>query len=78
MSKLTPATDWPIGSKIVLLDAYMRNPIEVKVVAHWNAEHIGGEDARGIAYYAKTDRIVGFAANGKPVSALDEFDDVLM
>jgi hypothetical protein len=70
---VTPAANWPIGRRIVLLDAWLNNPREVKVTRHWNAEHIGAEDDRGIVYYAKTDRIEGFTK--PPVDP--DFADIL-
>ncbi len=61
MPTVTPSPDWPIGRRVVLLDAYLRNPIEVKVTKHANADHLITEDDRGVVYYARTDRITGFA-----------------
>ena len=73
--EITPASQWPIKRRIILLDAWMRNPIEVRVTKHWNDTHIGAEDDRGIVYFSRTDRIIGFAS--APASVFDEFDDLL-
>lgn len=64
----TSLANWPVGSRIILVDAWMRNPIEVKITRHWNAEHIGAEDSAGIVYYAHIGRIKSRVA--------DEFDDI--
>jgi hypothetical protein len=58
MSKVSEPVILPrIASKIILLDAWMKNPIEVKVTKHPNADHILAEDARGVVYYAHHARI---------------------
>lgn len=75
LGRVTPAADWPLRRHIVLRDAYLRNPIKVQVTRHANADHIIAEDAVGIVYYARTDRIEGFSLDG---SAIDEdFADIL-
>ena len=70
--EITPAADWLLKSRVVLLDAYMRNPIEVRITKHANENHVITEDDRGIVYFARTDRIVGFCR--QPV---DEYEDLL-
>jgi hypothetical protein len=75
-AEITPAADWPLGNRIVLLDAYMRNPIEVKVIRHPNADHLVGEDERGVVYYARTDRVVG-SVPGNDDSGFYDFSDIL-
>lgn len=84
--KVTPVTDWPVGHKIVLLDAWLQCPREVKVTRHWNADHIGAEDDKGVVYYAKTDRIEGFVLQvdsdfddifGAAAKPADDFADIL-
>ena len=60
-TQLRPAKDFPVGWNITLLDAYMRNPIDVRVTRHPNADNIVAEDPRGVVYYAGTGRIVGEA-----------------
>lgn len=67
-----PVARWPIHRRIVLLDAYMRNPIEVTIKHHWNDTHIGADDDRGVRHFAHVARIAGFAPD--PVT---EFDDIL-
>ncbi len=79
---VTPSSDWPISARIMLTDAYLQNPIEVKVRSHPNADHLVCEDDRGVVYYARTDRVAGFVNIDfvKPTlsaSALDEFADIL-
>jgi hypothetical protein len=56
-----PSTDFPIGWECTVLDAWMRDPTEVRITRHPNETHILGEDARGIVHYAHTGRIVGDA-----------------
>ena len=51
MPTVTPSADWPIGRRVVLLDAYLRNPIEVKVTKHPNPDHLITEDDRGVVHY---------------------------
>ena len=77
-SEITPAVKWPIGSRIVLLDAWMKNPIEVRVTRHPNTDCVLTEDNRGIVYFARTDRISGFAEGKSGVTdRLSEYDDIL-
>lgn len=71
---VTPATDWPVGRKIVLLDAHLQNPITVKVTRHANADHLITEDERGVVYFARTDRVTGFCDDDTPT---DDFADIL-
>lgn len=73
--EITPAANWPIGSKIVLLDAWLQNPIHVRVTRHPNAEHLVCEDERGVVHYARTDRVEGFI--GEPAAPADDFADIL-
>lgn len=72
---VTPSSNWPVGRRIVLLDAYMRNPIEVKITKHPNGDHLLCEDERGVVYYARTDRATGFVENSS--IDLDDFADIL-
>lgn len=72
---VTPSTDWPVGRKVVLLNAYLQNPIEVKVTRHPNADHLVCEDERGVVYYARTDRVEGFIR--EPAPRFDDFADIL-
>lgn len=67
----TSSASYPIGSRVILVDAWMRHPIEVKITKHWNAEHIGAEDANGIVYYAHTSRI------RQRIVETTDFDDIL-
>jgi len=71
----TPAANWPVGRKIVLLDAYLQNPVTVKITRHPNADHLICEDERGVVYYARTDRVEGFVT--EPVDSIDDFSDIL-
>ncbi len=73
---VTPSSDWPVGAKLTLLDAWLRNPITVKVTRHPNADHLVCEDERGVVHYARTDRVEGFAADHEE-SHLDDFADIL-
>lgn len=72
---VTPSSDWPVGAKITLLDAYLQNPIDVRVKRHPNTDHLVCEDERGIVYYARTDRVVGFVGNVP--DPIDDFADIL-
>lgn len=71
----TPAANWPVGRKIVLLDAYLQNPVTVKIMRHPNADHLICEDERGVVYYARTDRVEGFVT--ELVDSIDDFSDIL-
>ncbi|QXV73577.1 hypothetical protein [Rhizobium phage RHph_X2_30] len=76
--EVTPATNWPLKSRIILLDAWMKNPIGVKVIKHPNADHLVAEDERGIVYYARTDRVVGFDPYFSGLTNIyDDFADIL-
>ncbi|MNE51757.1 hypothetical protein D3C80_1464000 [compost metagenome] len=75
--QITPASDWPITSQISLLDPYYRNPVNVKVVKHANADHIIAEDARGIVYFARTDRIASEPVQHFVDIEFDDFSDIL-
>lgn len=74
-TEITPSVTWPVGRKIILLDAYMQNPITVKIVRHPNADHLVCEDERGVVHYARTDRVEGFVI--EPVDSIDDFSDIL-
>lgn len=75
---VTPSTNWPLHSRIILLDAWMKNPIAVKVIKHPNDEHLVAEDDRGIVYYARTDRVVGPDPNFSQLTNIsDDFADIL-
>lgn len=67
-----PIAAWPVGRKIILVDAWMRNPIEVKVTGHPNAENLIAEDSRGVVYYAHHGRVKGFAAR----TVIEEYEDL--
>lgn len=73
MSKEEPVVLPNVGSKLILLDAWMRNPIEVKVTKHPNASNILAEDARGVVYFAHHSRIEKVLSS-KPRR---DFDDLL-
>ena len=66
-----------IGSKITLLDAWMRNPRQVRVIKHpdYAPDSVITEDARGVIYTAKTSRIVGEAVTARPT--VEDLDDLL-
>jgi hypothetical protein len=80
---------WPVGTRVELLDAWFRNPIEVKVTKHPNAEHIISEDDRGVVYYAHYKRITRIVKKATPdrlsfedllddpAPKADEFDDLI-
>lgn len=74
--EITPSSSWPIGRRIILLDAYMRNPIDAKVTRHPNADHVIVEDDRGVVYFARTDRITGFSTVDRQ-RKVDDFADIL-
>lgn len=69
-----PVDAWPVGSRVVLLDAWMKNPVEVKIFRHWNADHIGADDDKGLRYYAHVGRIERGIFTELD---LDEFEDIL-
>lgn len=73
--EITPSVNWPVGRKISLLDAYMQNPITVKITRHPNADHLVCEDERGVVHYARTDRVEGFV--NEPTNPIDDFSDIL-
>ncbi|WP_425962690.1 hypothetical protein [Rhizobium nepotum] len=75
-TEVTPSSNWSIGRRIILLDAYMRNPIDVKVTRHPNADHVIVEDDRGVVYFARTDRITGYSTSGK-TREVEDFADIL-
>ncbi len=78
MRNVTPASNWPIKSRVILLDAWMRNPVRVKITRHPNVDHIVAEDLTGIVYYARTDRIEGKDPDSMEVVDLfPEFSDIL-
>lgn len=66
---------WQIGDKIVMLDAWMRNPTAGRIVMLPNAENVVMEDERGVRHYGSTARIV----DDPPASRnkKDEFADLL-
>jgi hypothetical protein len=72
---VTPSSNWPVSRRIVLLDAWMRNPIEVKITKHPNGDHLLCEDERGVVHYARTDRVTGFADDAAEMT--DDFADIL-
>ncbi len=74
---VTPSADWPVGAKITLLDAYLQNPIDVRVKRHPNADHLVCEDERGIVHYARTDRVVGLVDESVIEPAVDDFAEIL-
>ena len=75
-SKDRPNSRWPVGSRFDLLDAWMRNPIEVKRISvATNDLHVVAEDERGIRHYAHTDRIASEARFEKVRPAA--FNDLL-
>ncbi len=71
---LHTASDYPVGSSVTLLDAWMRNPRKVRITKHpdYDPYSIICEDERGVVYTAKTSRIVD-----EPTKGLDEIDDLL-
>jgi len=69
-----PVDAWPVGNRVVLLDAWMRNPVEVKIIRHWNADHVGADDVTGLRYYAHVGRIERRISKELE---LDDFDDIL-
>lgn len=73
--EVTPSANWPIGRKIVLLDAYHQNPIQVRITRHPNVDHLACEDERGVVHYARTDRVEGFI--GDAPEPADDFEDIL-
>lgn len=76
MTKDRPNSHWPVGSRFDLMDAWMRNPIEVKRISvATNDLHVVAEDDHGIRHYAHTDRIVSEARFEKARPAA--FDDLL-
>lgn len=75
-NQITPATDWPIGGKATLVDAYYRNPVAVRVTKHANVDHIIAEDVKGIIYFACTDRLTRLAGENVCPQE-DDFSDVL-
>jgi hypothetical protein len=72
-----PVEAWPVGSVVILLDAWMRNPVEVKIIRHWNADHIGAECGHGLRYYAHVGRIELSISRPAAPRSIDEFDDIL-
>ena len=75
----TPVAAFPVGSKVVLLDAWMRNPRVVTITKHASANHIISEDARGVVYFANITRISGKVEDTERSTKVDwaEFADVL-
>lgn len=65
---------WPVGRRVTVLDAWMRNPVEAKIFRHWNSEHVGAEDDRGLRYYAHVGRLRNLNIQKPDVS---DFDDIL-
>lgn len=58
-SKDRPNSLWPVGSKFTLVDAWGNDPVVVKRVnVATTDKYIVADDARGVRYYAHTDRIV--------------------
>jgi len=82
MATATPSKDrsntaWPVGCRFDLLDAYMRNPLEVKRVAvKTNEFHVVAEDSSGVRHYAHTDRIASDARYEKTQTIAEDFDDL--
>lgn len=69
ISKDRPNTLWPIGSKFTLVDAWGNDPVQVKRVSVATADkYVVADDARGVRYYAHTDRIIddGTSDYGNP------------
>jgi hypothetical protein len=67
-----PVLKWPIGRRVVIVDAYGKNPTEAVIKHHWNSTHAGADDDRGIRHFVHVDRIKRFVT-----VAEDEFDDIL-
>lgn len=67
-----PSSLWPAGTKVTMLDAWMKNPRDGKVVYLPNADHVVMEDGRGIRHFGHTSRIIS-----EPPAINSDFNDLL-
>lgn len=74
-----PVKAYPVGRRAILLDAWMRNPVEVKITAHANSSHFISEDARGVVYFAHVGRVTRLISEEPAAShpEWEEFSDIL-
>lgn len=61
-----PNTNFPLGSKVRMLDAWGRNPVVGRVTAHYGVDQVRVEDTRGVVHTGQTWRV-------SAVPAADDF-----
>nr|DAF77125.1 MAG TPA: hypothetical protein [Caudoviricetes sp.] len=54
-----------MAKRVIILDAYMRNPVVITVVREYPNKAVAGDDERGIRHYATENRIMNIPLPSK-------------